>query len=176
MPQTTRDMDAAAAATELRPARVRPLARGDLADVIRIDQVHTGRASPEHWTSVFREFIGPRAAKGRVGLAAEIDGQLVGFLFADIRAFEFGSEPCGWILEVGVDPRVLRRGIATELLSEACRQLRAAGVSTIRTMVRRHDVPVLTFFRTSGFAGGPFVQLELTDEDPIPGQELGRRP
>jgi hypothetical protein len=30
-------------------------------------------------------------------------------------------------------------------------------------MVRRNDVPVLTFFRTNGFAGGPYVQLELAD-------------
>ncbi len=30
-------------------------------------------------------------------------------------------------------------------------------------MVRRNDVPVLTFFRTNGFAGGPYVQLELVD-------------
>jgi hypothetical protein len=30
-------------------------------------------------------------------------------------------------------------------------------------MVRRTDVPVLTFFRTNGFAAGPYVQLELVD-------------
>jgi hypothetical protein len=40
--------------------------------------------------------------------------------------------------------------------------MRASGITTIRTMVRRNDVPVLTFFRTNGFAGGPYVQLELT--------------
>jgi hypothetical protein len=28
-------------------------------------------------------------------------------------------------------------------------------------MVRRTDVPVLAFFRSSGFAGGAYVQLEL---------------
>ena len=30
-------------------------------------------------------------------------------------------------------------------------------------MVRRNNVPVLTFFRTNGFVGGPYVQLELVD-------------
>ena len=145
-------------------ARLRPLAPRDFKAVVRIDAVHTGESKPAYWTRVFRDFVGPRAARGRVGLAAELDGDVVGFLFGDIRAFEFGSEPCGWILEVGVDPGVTRAGIASALLDEACRRLRAAGVSTIRTMVRRNNVPVLTFFRTNGFSGGPYVQLELTSD------------
>ena len=38
-------------------------------------------------------------------------------------------------------------------------------------MMRRNDVPVLSFFRSQGFAGGPYVQLELElppllEEDP----------
>lgn len=148
---------------------IRPLTRADLAEVVRIDEVHTGEAKPSYWRGIFREFVGPKAARGRVGLAADVDGQLAGFLFADVRAFEFGSEPCGWILEIGVDPGVLRQGVATALLQDACRRLRAAGIATVRTMVRRNDVPVLTFFRTAGFAGGPYVQLELTAEDPLPG-------
>jgi ribosomal protein S18 acetylase RimI-like enzyme len=81
-----------------------------------------------------------------------------------VRAFEFGSEPCGWILEVGVDPAQTRHGVASALLAEAVDRLRASGVSTIRTMVKRNDVPMLTFFRTNGFAGGPYVQLELVDD------------
>jgi ribosomal protein S18 acetylase RimI-like enzyme len=144
--------------------RVRPLARRDLADVVRIDAIHTGEAQRPYWARVFREFLAPSPGRARVGLAAEVDGDLAAFLLADVRAFEFGSEPCGWILEVGVDPSCARRGIASALLREAIRQLRAAGVTTVRTMVRRNNVPVLTFFRTNGFAGGPYVQLEFMDE------------
>lgn len=143
---------------------VRPLARRDLADVVRIDAIHTGSEQRAYWVRLFREFLGASRDRPRVALAMDADGRLAGFLFADVRAFEFGSERCGWILEVGVDPAVTRRGIASTLLTEAVRELRAAGVQTIRTMVRRNDVPVLTFFRTNGFAAGPFVQLELTAE------------
>lgn len=142
-------------------ARVRPLARRDLADVVRIDAVHTGAEQRAYWTRVFREFLAPAPGRLHVALAAEQEGEVVGFLLANVRELEFGSEPCGWILEVGVDPRVSRQGVASALLSEAIRRLRAEGVSTVRTMVRRNNVPVLTFFRTNGFAGGPYVQLEL---------------
>ena len=146
-------------------ARIRTLARRDLARVVRIDAIHTGAEQRAYWSRLFREFLAPRSGRQRVALAADVAGDLAGFLLADVRAFEFGSEPCGWILEVGVDPRDARHGIASALLAEAVRRLRAAGVSTVRTMVRRNNVPVLTFFRTNGFAGGPYVQLELLDAD-----------
>lgn len=143
---------------------VRSLRPGDLSAVARIDAVQTGEHKPAYWKRVFREFLDAGPANRRVGLAAEQDGAVIGFLFGDVRAFEFGSEPCGWILEIGVDPAFTRAGVASALLSEGCGRLRATGVSVIRTMVRRNNVPVLTFFRTNGFAGGPYVQLELTPD------------
>ncbi len=144
--------------------RIRPLVRADLAEVVRIDTIHTGAAQRAYWSRLFREFLAPDPDRHRFALAADLGGELAGFLFADVRAFEFGSEPCGWILEVGVDPELARRGVASALLAEAVRRLRAAGVATVRTMVRRNNVPVLTFFRTNGFAGGPYVQLELVSD------------
>lgn len=143
---------------------VRPLTLQDLAAVSRIDAVHTGEAKPAYWKRIFREFVGSDAQEDRVGIAAEVDGAVIGFLFGDVRAFEFGSEPCGWILEIGVDPSFTRGGVASALLREGCRRLRETGVTVVRTMVRRNNVPVLTFFRTNGFAGGPYVQLELTPD------------
>lgn len=141
--------------------RIRPLSRGDLADVARIDAHHTGARKPAYWKRVLAEFLGRRDLRKRVALAAELDGRLAGYLLGEVRAFEFGSEPCGWVFAVGVDPARLRGGLASALLREACRAFRAAGVATVRTMVRRSDVPVLAFFRAAGFAGGSYVQLEL---------------
>ncbi|HUF47716.1 MAG TPA: GNAT family N-acetyltransferase [Vicinamibacterales bacterium] len=147
-----------------RDVAIRPMARRDLAEVVRLDAVHTGAAEPDYWRRVVADFVGRRTDRPRVGLVAECDGMLAGFVLADVRAFEFGSEPCGWILEIGVDPRFARQGLASRLLAETGRRLREAGVTTIRTMVRRSDVPLLTFFRTNGFAAGPYVQLEWTPE------------
>ncbi|MCC6671010.1 MAG: GNAT family N-acetyltransferase [Planctomycetes bacterium] len=138
--------------------RVRRLAAGDLETVVRLDAAHTGTAKMEYWAEVFRSFVGTR--RGHVALAAETEGRMTGYLLGEVRAFEFGSEPCGWIFAVGVDPAALRHGIASQLLDEALRRFRELGVQRVRTMVRRSDVPVLAFFRASGFAGGSFVQLE----------------
>ena len=149
-----------------RPAaKVRPLTRADLAAVVRLDALHTGAAKRRYWADVFAGFLAPGARSARrIGLGAEIDGRLAGYVFGEVRAFEFGSPPCGWVFAVGVDPALLRSGVASALLEEACARFRAAKVTQVRTMVRRTDVPVLSFFRSRGFVGGPFVQLERSVE------------
>lgn len=144
------------------PASIRALRAGDLAAVARIDAAHTGRAKQAYWEAVFDDVLGRgRTGEPRVGLAAERGGRLVGYVIGEVRAFEFGSEPCGWVVAVGVERKELRRGTASLLLAEACRRFQDAGIERVRTMVRRNDVPVTAFFRSNGFAGGSFVQLEV---------------
>ncbi|MEW5981283.1 MAG: GNAT family N-acetyltransferase [Acidobacteriota bacterium] len=140
---------------------MRALRRSDLADVARIDAFHTGERKEAHWKRVCRELLDTRA-KRRIGLAYEApDRRLLGYLLGEVRAFEFGSEPCGWVLAIGIDPKALHLGVGSALLAEACAQFRRAGAPRVRTMVRRNDVPLLAFFRSNGFTGGPYVQLEL---------------
>lgn len=141
-------------------AGVRALRPDDLDDVVRIDALHTGEDKPAYWTRVFRDFLGPDRNGVRVGLAAHDGGAVVGYLLGEVRAFEFGSEPCGWVFAVGVDTGSTRGGIATTLLAECCRRFREAGVERVRTMVRRDHVAVQAFFRANGFTAGRFVQLE----------------
>ncbi len=138
---------------------VRALRKADLPEVLRIDAVHTGSSKVDYWTDVFVRFLG--GGEGRIGLAAESGEGLAGYLLAEVRAFEFGSEACGWIFAVGVDPSFARAGVASKLLAEVCRKFGETGIDRVRTMVRRSDVPVLAFFRANGFTGGSFVQLEL---------------
>ncbi|MFQ5876353.1 MAG: GNAT family N-acetyltransferase [Acidobacteriota bacterium] len=146
--------------------RVRDLREGDRGELIRIDALHTGASKPDYWERTLGNVL--RAAGRdpvRVGLAADGPQGLIGYLIGEVRAFEFGSDACGWVHAIGVDPQYLRGGVATRLLAEACRRFRDAGVRRVRTMVRRNDVPVLSFFRANGFVGGSFVQLELDLEE-----------
>jgi ribosomal protein S18 acetylase RimI-like enzyme len=140
---------------------VRDIVPGDLDRVVEIDARHRGSEVPDYWRGVRDAFLAGGRKRVRVALGAEVDGRLAGFLFGEVRAFEFGSQPCGWIFAVGVEPAEQRAGIASTLLAEACRRFHAAGIAKIRTMVRRADVPVLAFFRAHGFAAGEFTQLEL---------------
>jgi ribosomal protein S18 acetylase RimI-like enzyme len=133
--------------------------------VTRIDASHTVRSNPDYWRGIFDRLLREAGGPQRVGLAVEDDEELIGYLVGEVRAFEFGSEACGWIFAVAVDPNCVRGGVATALTTEACARFRIVGVSTVRTMVRRTDVAVLSFFRAQEFVGGSFVELELDLEE-----------
>lgn len=141
---------------------VRPLQSGDLKGVVELDATLTGTRKQSYWKGVFDRF---QRDEGSIGLAVIGDGGLEGYLVGEVRAFEFGSDECGWILALGVRPETARKGLASALLEEALRRFRAQGVSSLRTMVMRTDVPFLSLFRRHGFVGGPFVQLELDIEE-----------
>jgi ribosomal protein S18 acetylase RimI-like enzyme len=138
-----------------------PLRPDDLAAVVRLDARLTGRRKAAYWKSVFAAFVDGRPAGGRVGLGARDGKRLCGYLLGEVRAFEFGSPPCGWIFAVGVDPAEAHHGVGSALVAEATERFRRARASAVRTMVRRNDVPLLAFFRSNGFVGGSFTQLEL---------------
>ena len=144
---------------------VRALRDEDLEDVVRIDALHTGRRNADYWAGVFRDFLGSGDGRLRIGLAADGQDGMVGYLLGEVRAFEFGSEACGWVFGIGVDTGRTRRRVASRLLAECCRRFRDAGVERVRTMVLRNNVPVLSFFRANGFVAGSFVQLELGLEE-----------
>jgi GNAT superfamily N-acetyltransferase len=141
--------------------RIRTLSMDDLSDVVRIDEGHTGIPKPTYWAGVFDSFVATAQRPVRVGLGAELDGRLIGYLLGEVRAFEFGSEPCGWVFAVGVDPEYLRGSVGTRLLRQAGVRFHSLGVRRLRTMVERSDIPLMSFFRSSGFVGGSFYQLEM---------------
>jgi GNAT superfamily N-acetyltransferase len=145
--------------------RIRDLSMDDLAKVVRIDEGHTGIPKPTYWAGVFDSFVATAQRPVRVGLGAESNGRLVGYLLGEVRAFEFGSEPCGWIFAVGVDPDHLRGSVGTRLLQQARVRFHRLGVRRVRTMVERTDIPLMSFFRSNGFVGGSFYQLEMDLEE-----------
>ncbi|MFO0982318.1 MAG: GNAT family N-acetyltransferase [Planctomycetota bacterium] len=143
---------------------IRTIRRGDARVIAAIDAAHTGVLKRAWWEDVVARHTRASAGGGaRVGLVAvdPASDKVIGYLLAQVRAFEFGSEPCGWVFAVGVHQDHLRAQIATQLLARARTRFRELGVSIVRTMVRRDDVPVLTFFRSQGFAAGPYQELEL---------------
>ena len=137
---------------------IRAAVKGDVAAATRVDEVNTGLAKPGYWKDVFRRY-GSR--QGRYFLVAELEGKVRGFILGEVRAWEFGSPPCGWIFAIGVDPDCRLRRIGSRLFAEICRHFRRAGVDKVRTMLAVDDTLNLSFFRSQGLMGGPFIQLEM---------------
>lgn len=143
---------------------VRPAQRADIDAITALDAKITGLAKPAHWTDLYRRQIQELDAAGGVVflIATPVDEpeQLLGFIVGEIRAWEFGSDPCGWVYALTVEPDARLRGVAEALLAAVAKQFRKAGMSKMRTMVARDDRLPMLFFRSEGMMAGPYIQLE----------------
>lgn len=138
--------------------RIRAATADDLPAVIALDAEITKLPKPEYWRDLFDRY-GSRT-RDRCFLVAEAEGHLTGFIIGEVRAWEFGSPPCGWVFAINVDPQTRLDGVGTALFEAICQRFRAAGMTKVRTMLARDNSLVLSFFRSQGMMAGPFMQLE----------------
>ena len=138
---------------------IRNAIASDLDAVINLDNVSTKEAKPVYWQSVFSHYVSAERSD-RLFLVAETGGMVVGFIVGEIRAWEFGSPPCGWVFALTVSPDAREMGIGKRMFDEISARLRQAGVSTVRTMVDRDNNLTLSFFRSMGLRTGRYIELE----------------
>jgi ribosomal protein S18 acetylase RimI-like enzyme len=144
---------------------VRAVRRADLDAVIAIDATVTGLEKRHYWLRVYRRYgVGVRGEQ-RWFLVALSDKRVVGFLIGEVRDWEFGSPPCGWVFAIDVDPHVRQAGIASRLLDSLCAILRRTGVQKLRTLLARENILLLSFFRSQGMMAAPMIPLELDLQD-----------
>jgi ribosomal protein S18 acetylase RimI-like enzyme len=141
-------------------AHVRPVATDDLGQVVALDAEVTGIEKADYWYEVFHRY-GSRAARQRFFLVAESAGAIVGFIVGEVRDWEVGSPPCGWVFGLAVRPDARLAGVGTKLLEAICAGFRRAGVAKVRTMLARENNLVLSFFRSQGMMAAPFIPLEM---------------
>ena len=139
---------------------VRRVRSGDLDQVIDIDATVTGLEKRAYWAAVYRRYgSGQRTAQQF--LVAVAGGQVVGFVIGEIRDWEFGSPPCGWVFAIDVDPRARLGGVGTRLLGAISSHFRIAGVKKLRTLLALDNTLILKFFRSQGMMAGPLISLEM---------------
>jgi ribosomal protein S18 acetylase RimI-like enzyme len=143
---------------EARAVRIRPARAPDLPAVVALDAENTGIAKGPYWKDRFDWYAGRQP--DRFFLVAERDGEVVGFIVGEVRAWEFGSPPSGWIFAIGVREAARLHGLGTQLFDEICVRFRKAGVQVVRTMLAKDAPLLMSFFRSQGMMAGPFIQLE----------------
>lgn len=139
---------------------VRPVKRTDLPEVIAIDAAVTGLEKQDYWRSVYRRY-GIGGKDQRHFLVAVADGRIVGFLIGEVRDWEFGSPPCGWVFAIDVHPDARQHGVGTRLLEAISALFRRAGVTKLRTMLASDNTLILSFFRSQGMMAGSLIPLEM---------------
>lgn len=139
--------------------RIREAAAADIGVVVALDEQATGLAKPDYWDDIFARYVAA-GRDDRLFLIAEQGGRVVGFVVGEVRAWEFGSPPCGWVFAVNVAPGARELKVGSVLFDEICGRFKQIGVETVRTMISRRDNLVLSFFRAQGLTAGPFIELE----------------
>jgi ribosomal protein S18 acetylase RimI-like enzyme len=142
------------------PVQVRPVRAADLPAVIAIDATVTGLHKAGYWQRVYRRY-GVRGQGLRHFLVAVCGDKVCGFVIGEVRDWEFGSPPCGWVFAIDVDPRMRQRGTGSALLAEVRRRFARVGVRVLRTMLARDNTLILSFFRSQGMTAGRLIPLEL---------------
>lgn len=142
------------------PARptVRAARAADLPAIVALDAHATGLALPDYWAERFAWYSGGH--HDRFFLVAEEGKRAVGFVVGEVRAWEFGSPPAGWIFAINVRADARQHGLGTVLFDAICARFRAAGAQTVRTMLAKDAPVIMSFFRSQGMMAGPFIQLE----------------
>lgn len=142
---------------------VRRVRADDIPLIIALDKRITGLAKPTYWHDVFARY-GRDAEHERSFLVAEAlqprRTPILGFIIGEVRAWEFGSSPCGWVFALSVEPRARLQGVGEALFDTISSEFKAAGVDKMRTMVARDNRLHLLFFRSEGMTAGPYLQLE----------------
>jgi ribosomal protein S18 acetylase RimI-like enzyme len=144
---------------------IRPARAEDVAHVIALDARITGLSKPDYWQDAFARYSDRRPHERFFLVATPADptddARVLGFIIGEIRAWEFGSEPCGWVFALSVDPDARLQRIGQSMFAVIAEEFRRAGVSKMRTMVARDNRLHLLFFRGEGMMAGPYIQLEM---------------
>jgi ribosomal protein S18 acetylase RimI-like enzyme len=146
------------AQAELSKVRLRTAEGADLAAIVALDAENTGVPKAAYWKERFAWYA--KRQPDRFFLVAERDGTMLGFIVGEVRAWEFGSPPSGWIFAIQISPSARLHGLGTMLFDEICARFRKAGVQHVRTMLAKDAHLLLSFFRSMGMMGGPFIELE----------------
>lgn len=131
----------------------------DLEVVISLDELDTKDEKPAYWSSVFDHYVN-RDKKDRLFLVAESNNKVVGFIIGEVRAWEFGSPPCGWVFALSVASSAREMGVGRRMFDELSSRLKQSGVSMVRTMVDIDNKLTLSFFRGLGLRTGRYIELE----------------
>ncbi len=146
------------------PLRIRRAEATDIAAIIALDERVTGLVKQDYWQEIFARYDQSRHKNGFF-LVAESrdrssDARLLGFIVGEVRAWEFGSAPCGWVIALSVEPEARLLGVGEALFEAISTEFKKAGVGKMRTMVARDNRLHLMFFRGEGMMAGPYIQLE----------------
>jgi ribosomal protein S18 acetylase RimI-like enzyme len=137
---------------------VRVIREEDLPALVEIDALAGGTSRTDYLQDRVRRSL---EAPATISLAAENEGQVVGFMIGQVCRGEFGIlDAVATVDTVAIHPEFQGRGTGRRLMGEFLLRAKKAGAAQVRTIVDWNQWDLLGFFRTLGFAPGADVVLQ----------------
>lgn len=141
------------------------LGMDDLEDILRIaDKIERAdNSEKEERMSSLKETAVYQLEYGDplLNLGAEIDGRLAGFIFGEVKIWEFGrGERTGWIKVLGVDQEFQGMGVGHKLGETLLDHFRKKNVRKVRTLVEWYEGDLISYFKSLGFNMLSMLPLE----------------
>lgn len=138
--------------------KLRPMTDQDLAAVALIQERITRAPVSDRWREMLAQHVG---SDSQIGIVAEKDGQVVGFIFGELKVGSFSAEISGWLELVGVVPEQMGAGIGRALAEELLKHFKSLGVEDVLTSVKWDSGDMLAFFKNMGFDRSPYINLQV---------------
>jgi len=152
---------------EVHPSKqvvVRNLRPADLEQVVHLDTVLTGLRREEFFKVKLAQALSDTGIM--ISLAAELEGNFVGFCLARVYYGEFGKlVPTAVLDTFGVHPVWTNRGVGRALLSQLRTNLQGLGITELQTEVEWNNQRLLSFFHHAGFRPAARLALDLNLEE-----------
>ena len=134
---------------------IRKLKESDIASIASLDELISGISRPEMWRSEIQHYL----KNNSIGLVAEIQEQVIGFMIGTIHPWLFGIENGGWIEILGVDPKHTAKGVGKKLGEKLLEAFKSRGIKVVHTTVEWTSSDLLEFFHTLGMTKSDYITL-----------------
>lgn len=139
---------------------IRRVKTEDSEDIARIYSSIVKRYEEIDFNRIIREQV---RNTDMANFVAEIRDKVVGFIISYTLSGGFGIDKSAWIAMVGVDPKLMGKGIGKNLAEEVFRFYKDQGINNIYTSVRWDSTDLLSFFKTLKFDRSDFINLSKVE-------------
>ena len=154
-------------AAERSHTSIRWMRPGDLEAVVRLDAQVSGAARQAYFEQRVAALDHNDPAAHAIGLVAEDDGALTGFVMGTLTSGEFGFSEVALLMDsIAVHPRRQRRGIGRQLAEALIAEGAARGARDVYTLVDWNSWDMLKFFDAIGFSLAQTVPLRRRIGEP----------
>lgn len=149
-------------AAEGSRAIIRGMRPDDLDAVVQLDTSVSGEPRRAYFERRLASLSPDSLDRHTIGLVAEVDGAIVGFVMGTLTNGEFGFTDVSALVDsIAVHPDQQRRGIGQRLAGAFIAEGAARGARDVYTLVNWNAWDMLKFFDSIGFSLTQTVPLRL---------------